>query len=73
MDPLSFLANLLLSVTVGTLMVALAAYMAYKLRERRKPAIPETIPFTNGEAPVFLRLYVPEPDQQLNPPLQKQR
>lgn len=59
MEPLSFLANLLLTVTIGTLMVALIAYMAYKLREKRKPqpAVPSARDESEGEM-VFLRPYV---------------
>ena len=37
MDFISILATILLFTTVGTLVVALAAYAAFKLRERRKP------------------------------------
>jgi hypothetical protein len=64
MDPLSFLANLLLSVTIGTLVVALTAYLAYKLREKRRPARGKPSPAGGDEAPVFLRRYVPEQDPQ---------
>lgn len=71
MDPLLFLANLLLSVTVGTLMVAFVAYVAYKIREVRKPDRHQMLlPGRPGD-PVFLRRYVPVrlPDhQRLNRP-----
>ncbi|MEN3363420.1 MAG: hypothetical protein V7606_694 [Burkholderiales bacterium] len=62
MDPLSFLANLLLSVTVGTLMVALAAYAGYKLREKRKPSDAQKVQSADDAAPVFVSLYVPGRD-----------
>lgn len=61
MEPLSFLANLLLSVTIGTLMVALIAYMAYKIREVRKPQSRTTDADADAAMQtemVFLQLYV---------------
>jgi biofilm PGA synthesis N-glycosyltransferase PgaC len=60
MDPLSLLANLLLSITVGTLMVALVAYMAYKLREKRKPVPWKSDIGEKDETLVFLKPYVPD-------------
>lgn len=59
MEHLSFLANLLLIVTIGTLMVALIAYMAYKMREMRRPqsSAADTKDETEDEM-VFLRPYV---------------
>jgi hypothetical protein len=62
MDTLSFLANLLLSVTVGTLTVALVAYLAYGVREKRKPSGKGTVESGKGTRPVFLRRYVPDRD-----------
>jgi hypothetical protein len=63
MEPLSFLANLLLTVTIGTLMLALMAYMAYKIREMRKPrhSSTDTRPDAGSEM-VFLRPYVLQPE-----------
>lgn len=59
MEPLSFLANLLLMVTIGTLMVALVAYTAYKVREKRKPqSIPASGKGETEDELVFLRPYV---------------
>lgn len=61
MDPLSFLAHLLLSITIGTLVVSLIAYAAYKVREKRKPALKPTDAFSADEgSPIFLKLYVPQ-------------
>jgi hypothetical protein len=59
MEPLSFLANLLLTVTIGTLMVALMAYMAYKIRETRRPchSFIDSKLNTDSEM-IFLRPYV---------------
>lgn len=62
MDPLFFLANLLLSVTVGTLMVALIAYMAYKIREVRKPKPKQPSVAADDAEPVFLRRFMPNGD-----------
>lgn len=63
-DPLSFLAHLLLSITVGTLVVSLIAYAAYKVRENRKPSSsqPDSPP-SEDSSPIFLKLYVPPSSQ----------
>lgn len=37
MELLSLLATVILVATIGTLLVAVAAYMAFRLRDRRKP------------------------------------
>ena len=60
MDLLSILATVILFTTVGTLMVALAAYAAYKLRERRKPSKKKRDKDTVQMEPIFLRPYIPE-------------
>lgn len=62
MDPLQLLANLLLSVTIGTLMVALVVYIAYKVREVRKPLTGRSVPAIGDGAPVFLTRYTPGGD-----------
>ena len=62
MDPLLFLANLLLSVTIGTLIVALVVYFAYKVREKRKPITGKSAHATEDGRPVFLRRYMPGDD-----------
>lgn len=63
MDLLSILATVILFTTVGTLMVALAAYAAYKLRERRKPSKKKRDKDVVQMEPIFLRPYVPEKRQ----------
>lgn len=60
MDLLSILATVILFTTVGTLMVALAAYAAYKLRERRKPSKKKRDKDAAQMEPIFLRPYIPE-------------
>lgn len=60
MDFISILATILLFTTVGTLIVAVAAYAAFKMRERRKPG-KKTV--SGGSEldiePIFLDRYVP--------------
>ena len=62
MDFISILATILLFTTVATLAVALAAYAAFKMRERRKPG--KQSASTSGEMiePIFLERYVPDED-----------
>lgn len=64
MDFISILATILLFTTVGTLAVALAAYAAFKLRERRKPGKKSaaSISATGDIEPMFLERYVPDSD-----------
>ena len=63
MDFISILATILLFTTVATLAVALAAYAAFKLRERRKPGKTGAISASGEIEPLFLERYVPELDQ----------
>ncbi len=61
MDFISILATIILFTTVATLAVALAAYAAFKLRERRKPG--KKGPNAGGVEqiePMFLDRYVPD-------------
>ncbi|MBI4756679.1 MAG: hypothetical protein HY778_14930 [Betaproteobacteria bacterium] len=54
-DLVSVFANLILYTTLGTIAVAIAAYMAYKLRERRAPRRHVRRPGSgHGPEPVFL-------------------
>ena len=71
MDFISILATIILFTTVATLAVALAAYAAFKLRERRKPGGkggPSAAP--GAIEPIFLDRYVPDADdlQELSEP-----
>ena len=61
MDFISILATILLFTTVATLAVALAAYAAFKMRERRKPGKSASGGGAVGEIePIFLDRYVPD-------------
>ena len=61
MDFISILATILLFTTVATLAVALAAYAAFKLRERRKPGKKGGSASASSELePIFLERYVPD-------------
>jgi hypothetical protein len=63
MDFISILATILLFTTVATLAIALAAYAAFKMREKRKPG--KKASQTAGQPalePIFLERYVPDAD-----------
>ena len=61
MDFISILATILLFTTVATLAVALAAYAAFKMRERRKPGKKAGLVSAGGEIePIFLERYMPD-------------
>jgi heme/copper-type cytochrome/quinol oxidase subunit 2 len=61
MDLISILTTVILATTIGTIIVGVAAYAAFKLRDKRKPkkkasadgAAPE------AEAAVFVKRYLP--------------
>ena len=60
MDLISILATVILVTTIGTLVVAVAAYAAFKLRDKRKPgrSDPTANKGQNAE-PIFLTRYKP--------------
>jgi hypothetical protein len=62
MDFISILATILLFTTVATLAIALAAYAAFKMRERRKPGAKKAGASGPAQAlePIFLERYVPD-------------
>jgi hypothetical protein len=62
MDLISILATVILITTVGTMVVGLGAYAAFKLRDKRKPSGSRTDETMNAGGPlepVFLTRYVP--------------
>lgn len=61
MDFISILATVILFTTIGTLVVSLAAYGAYKMRERRKPKKHDASELSPDKIePVFLRPWMPQ-------------
>jgi hypothetical protein len=65
---LSFLANLLLFLSISTLLFSVAAYVAFKIKAKRKPraANPNRLSAGSAEAPPLLQQYV-QPEPQPNP------
>ncbi|MFZ6876180.1 hypothetical protein ACO0LF_29300 [Undibacterium sp. Di27W] len=60
MDLISILATVILITTIGTLVVGVAAYIAFKLRDKRKPKRKDTTTEEQGEIQaIFLKRYVP--------------
>ncbi len=63
MDLISILATVILATTIGTLIVGVGAYAAFKLRDSRKPKPKKINDSPSGIAtnePIFLKRYVPE-------------
>lgn len=64
MDLISILATVILVTTIGTMVVGVGAYAAFKLRDRRKPSKKrndDTLDSNGSHEPIFLKRYVPEP------------
>lgn len=60
MDLISILATVILITTIGTLVVGVAAYIAFKLRDKRKPKRKDPTAEEHGEMQaIFLKRYVP--------------
>ncbi len=59
MDLISILATVILITTIGTLIVGVGAYAAFKLRDKRKPTGKKTSDAKNSEEAIFLKRYVP--------------
>lgn len=61
MDLVSILATVILVTTIGTMMVGVAAYVAFKLRDKRKPTKgkDETLDYKGARDPIFLKRYLP--------------
>jgi hypothetical protein len=65
MDLISILATVILATTIGTVMIGVAAYVAFKLRDKRKPKAKiagedDRLPQGTAYEPIFLSRYVPE-------------
>ncbi|QDL53085.1 hypothetical protein [Rhodoferax aquaticus] len=63
MDLVSILATVILVTTIGTMVIGVGAYYAFKLRDKRKPnkkKADDTLDDTGKKEPVFLNRYVPQ-------------
>jgi len=70
MDLVSILATVILVTTIGTMVVGVGAYAAFKLRDKRRPTkkrTDDTLDAQGQAAPVFLTPYVPESDSDNSP------
>lgn len=64
MDLVSILATVILVTTIGTMIIGVGAYFAFKLRDKRKPTgkrADDTLDDDGPLEPMFLTRYVPEP------------
>ncbi|MDP1999117.1 MAG: hypothetical protein Q8K22_05940 [Rhodoferax sp.] len=64
MDLISILATVILVTTIGTMVVGVGAYVAFKVRDKRKPSkkkIDDTLDATGPNDPIFLKRYIPGP------------
>lgn len=60
MDLISILATVILVTTIGTTVVGVGAYAAFKLRDKRRPKTKKVLASGPGsEDPVFLKRYMP--------------
>ena len=62
MDLVSILATVILITTIGTMVVGVGAYAAFKLRDKRKPTkkrADDTLDNTGSKDPIFLTPYIP--------------
>ena len=61
MDLISILATVILVTTIGTMIVGVGAYAAFKLRDKRKPKKKDdTMDIEGSHEPIFLTRYLPE-------------
>ena len=70
MDLISILATVILVTTIGTMVVGVGAYAAFKLRDKRKPTKKrgdDTLDSSGPREPIFLKRYVPEPALENSP------
>jgi hypothetical protein len=62
MDLISILATVILTTTIGTVIIGVAAYAAFKLRDKRKPKGKKDNKALSDKAglePIFLRRFMP--------------
>jgi heme/copper-type cytochrome/quinol oxidase subunit 2 len=63
MDLISILATVILVTTIGTMVVGVGAYVAFKVRDKRKPSKKkndDTLDTAGNKEPIFLKRYIPE-------------
>lgn len=64
MDLVSILATVILVTTIGTMVIGIGAYFAFKLRDKRKPSkkkADDTMDSTGPVQAIFLKRYEPTP------------
>lgn len=59
MDLISILATVILVTTIATTVVGIAAYAAFKLRDKRKPTKARAVTDEGPQEAVFLKRYLP--------------
>lgn len=59
MDLISIISTVILFTTIGTMAVAVGAYLAFKLRSKRKPGRGDPTASAQGFTPIFLRRVEP--------------
>ena len=62
MDLISILATVILITTIGTMVIGIGAYIAFKLRDKRKPSkdkFDSTLGTQGSNEPIFLNRFVP--------------
>ena len=62
MDLVSILATVILVTTIGTMVIGIGAYVAFKLRDKRKPSkdkLDNTLDDAGTRDPIFLKRFVP--------------
>jgi hypothetical protein len=70
MDLISILTTVILATTIGTVIVGVAAYGAFKLRDKRKPKAKKVDGADAAHAvqeAVFIRRYMPVSDEPAAP------
>ncbi len=63
MDLISILATVILVTTIGTMLVGVGAYVAFKLRDKRKATakkFDDTLDYGRSSEPIFLKRYISE-------------
>jgi hypothetical protein len=68
MDLISILATVILVTTIGTMVVGVGAYAAFKLRDKRKPTGKKADNTRHSGEPIFLTRYVPGSAADSSPP-----